>query len=430
MAGADDTLSAELAEIIRRLPQRPKGWREIMEALKALPVPEARAEVWRQALALCNSMEDAEAKHAFAADLAGRLFRWLGEAIQRIDPADPATIEAAWRLVRRLYSDPGLGELGGAHPDAFLELVRLSGRDPQLKSLVPHGSDLSPCVVEAIAAFAVEPWRSELRTLCRTEMATAHGGLDAASERAARLLQDPEFHRPVVICGFHHSGTRLLARQLAALGVRQRVNLYQYEWSYVVQLNSILEPGCMDPARLGAGGEDPSLLSPRRLAFRMALEGLQPGQTWGFKDPRNGLTARAWLKAFPEARVVHLLRDPVATIGTLPAEYGRFVRTDAGRPTAALFWIDLWRAYVDRAREAMAESTRSMEIRFEDLCADPAGVLAAVVESIGLPPAIGPELLEAAPIQAGKAGLRDRLRGELAPEDFAALEAAGRRYGY
>ena len=430
MAGADHKPSAELAETIRHLPERPKGWREVLEALNTLPAPEARAEVWRQALALWSAMEAGEARDAFAADLAGRLFRWLGEAIQRIDPADPTSIDGAWRLVRRLYADPAFSELGGAHPDVFLEFVRLSGRDPQLKSHVPHGSDLSPCVVDAIAAVAVEPRRSELRTICRTEMAAAHGGLAEASERARRLLQDPEFHRPVLICGFHHSGTRLLARQLAALGVRQRVNLYQYEWSYVVQLNSILEPGCMDPRRLGAGAEDPSLVSPRRLAFRMALDGLEPGQTWGFKDPRNGLTGLAWLTAFPEARVVHLLRDPVATIGTLPAEYGRFVRTDAGRPTAALFWTDLWRAYVDGAREATARSPRSTEIRFEDLCADPAAVLAAVAERIGLAPGVRPDLLDAAPIQAGKADLRDRLRGELAPADFALLEAAGRAYGY
>ena len=430
MAGPDHTLSAELGETLRRLPERPKGWREVLETLKTLASPEDRAEVWRQVLAAWGAMEASEARDAFAADLAGRLFRWLGETIQRIELADPTSIDGAWRLVRRLYAEPAFGALGAANPEAFLEFVRLSGRDPQLKSLVPHGSDLSPCVVDAIAAFAVEPGRSRLRTLCRTEMAAAHGGLDAACDRADRLLQDPEFHRPVVICGFHHSGTRLLARQLAAVGVRQRVNLYQYEWSYVVQLNSILAPGCMDPDRLGSAGEDPGLISPRRLAFRMALEGLEPGRTWGFKDPRNGLTARAWLKAFPEARIVHLLRDPVATIGTLPAEYGRFVRTGAGRPTAALFWIDLWRAYVDGARQAMADSRRSIEIRFEDLCADPAAVLAAVAESIDLAPAVGPDLLEAAPIQAGKADLSGRVRAELAPADFAALEAAGRGYGY
>ena len=428
--GGDNESLRGMQAAIEALPARPKAWREVMAGLQALGAPEARAGVWSQVLALWTAMGAGDAAEAFGAELAGRLFRWLGETMQRIDPADPPSIDAAWRLARQLYADPAFGELGARHPGAFIEFVRLAGRDPNLKDLAPHGADLSPCVVDAIAAFAVEPRRSELRTLCRTEMAAAHGGLEAVSERAQRLLQDPEFQRPVVICGFHHSGTRLLARQLAALGVRQRVNLYQYEWTYVVQLNSILEPGCMDPGRLGAGGEAPSILSPRRLAFRMALEGLKPGQTWGLKDPRNGLTAGVWLKAFPGARIVHLLRDPVATLGTLPPEYQRFVRTDALRPTPISFWIDLWRAYVDGARAAMAEARQSVEIRFEDLCANPGRVLAEVCDRLDLGAGVGPEVLQAAPIDAGKGDARDRLRAELAPADFTALEVAGRRYGY
>ena len=424
---ADEETLGGLQAAIEALPGRPKAWREVAAGLQVLSTPEARAEVWSRVLALWTAMGAGDAAEAFGAELAARLFRWLGKTMQRIDPADPASIEAAWRLARRLYADPAFGELGGRHPDAFLEFVRLAGRDPNLKGLVSHGADLTPCVVDAIAAFAVEPRRSELRTLCRTEMAAAHGGLEAASGRAQRLLRDPEFQRPVVICGFHHSGTRLLARQLAALGVRQRVNLYQYEWTYVVQLNSILEPGCMDPDRLGAGGEAPSILSPRRLAFRMALEGLEPGETWGSKDPRNGLTAGAWLKAFPGARIVHLLRDPVATIGTLPAEYQRFAPAD-GRPIR--FWIELWRAYVDETREAMARARQSIEIRFEDLCTDPAGVLAEVSDRLGLGATLEPEVLQAAPIQAGKGDQRRRLGAVLAADDFAALTAAGRDYGY
>ncbi len=212
--------------------------------------------------------------------------------------------------------------------------------------------------------------------------------------------------------------------------MRQRINLYQYEWTYVVQLNSILEPGCMDPARLGQGGEDASMLSPRRLAFRMALAGLEPGQAWGFKDPRNGLTARAWLQAFPQARIVHLMRDPVSTLGTLPAEYDRFVRLDERRPTAVRFWMELWEAYVEAARAAMAAASVGVEIRFEDLCADPAGVLRQVTATLGLEAEVGGEVLAAAPVDPAKADLRERVRKALRAADFAALTALGARYGY
>ena len=428
--GREQETLAQMQSIIQRLPSRAKGWRAIAAALNALPSPEARADVWRAALAFWISLGDGEAAEAFGADLATRLFRRLGETMQQIDPADPDSIDAAWRLARRLYADPAFGALGVRHPDAFIDFVRLSGKDPHMKAAVTHGADLSPCVVDAIAIHGAGPYRSQLRTICREEMAAEHAGLEVVSERADGLFDDATFQRPVVICGFHHSGTRLLARALEALGVRQRINLYQYEWAYVVQLNSILEPGCMDPAQLGQGGEDPSMLSPRRLAFRMALAGLEPGQAWGFKDPRNGLTARAWLRAFPQARIIHLMRDPVSTLGTLPAEYDRFVRLDERRLTPVRFWMALWEAYVEAARQAMAEAPASIEIRFEDLCADPARVLRQVAAALGLDAEVGGEVLAATPIDAGKADLRERVRKTLEATDFEALTALAVRYGY
>jgi hypothetical protein len=420
----------EIQELIATLPARPKGWRTLAEILKALPAPEARAGVWRQALKVWAELDDEDRGEAFGADLAQRLFRHLGETIQHIDPADPASINGAWRLARALYADPLFGQLGARHPEVFTDFVRLSGTDPYIKTAERHGADLSPCASDAIARFGVEPQRRMLRTLCREEMAAERGGLAAISETARRLLADPEFQRPVIICGFHHSGTRLLARQLGALGVRQRINLYQYEWTYVVQLNSLLEPGCMDPSRLGLGGEDADLIAPRRLAFRMAMTGLEPGQSWGFKDPRNCLTGEAWLKAFPEARVVHLLRDPVTAIGTLPDLYDRFERLDAARPTRTRFWIELWQTYVEGARRALAASPAGVEIRFEDLCRDPIGVLGQVCSALDLAAGPEPALLTEAPIEAGKADLRDVVRRRLDGPAFEALTALAARYGY
>lgn len=427
MTGEAET---EIQALISRLPERPKNWRALQEILKALPEPEARAGVWRQVLKLWADLDEEGQRQAFGADLAQRLFRYLGETIQRIDPADPVSITRAWRLARAIYGDPDFGELAAGHPQAFTEFVRLCGTDAYVKTAERHGSDLSPCVAEALARFGVEPQRAQLRTLCREEMAAQHGGLEAAGETVERLLADPEFQRPVIICGFHHSGTRLLARQLGALGVRQRINLYQYEWTYVVQLNSLLQPGCMDPGRLDVGGEDADLIAPRRLAFRMALAGLQPGQSWGFKDPRNCLTGEAWLKAFPGARVVHLLRDPVTTIGTLPQLYDRFVRLDAARPNRTQFWMELWQAYVEGARKALAASSAGIEIRFEELCRDPIGVLGQVCSALDLAAGPGPELLAAAPIEAGKADLRAQAREALDGADFEALARAAARYGY
>ncbi|HEY5412099.1 MAG TPA: sulfotransferase [Caulobacteraceae bacterium] len=430
--GRAEEALAHLARVIENLPGRAKGWRAIAAALKAPLDPEAKARVWLGVLGLWISMGDGERADAFGADLAVRLFSFLAQMVQRLAPADPEGIDAAWRLVRSLYTDPAFAELALGHPERFADFVRVSGEDPYFKAAEKHGADLSPCVDDALDCFAPAPRRNGLLTRCRAEMAEAHGGLAQAMEMAGRLLADPEFHRPVVICGFHHSGTRLLARQLAALGVTQRINAYQYEWTYVIQLNSILQPGCMDPDRLGLRDPDPEIVSPARLAWRMALVGLQPGQTWGFKDPRNGLTARAWLKAFPQARIVHLLRDPVATLGTLPELYEQFVRLDEQRPTRVRFWMALWEAYVLAAQDAMAAAPAAIEIRFEDLCAAPEAVLGQVRAALGLKAEITSEILSEAPIDAGKGRVRERMRAEasLAEAALGPLEALARRYGY
>ena len=164
------------------------------------------------------------------------------------------------------------------------------------------------------------------------------------------------------------------------------------------------------------------------MALRMALAGLQPGQTWGFKDPRNGLTAEAWLEIFPKARIVHMVRDPVATLGTLPEVYDQFA--PAGAEARTRFWMDLWEAYVRGARQGMARVEAAIEVRFEDLCADPVAVLDRIGSALGLGTPVTSDLLADIPVEAGKADLRLQLRGRLARAEFEALEALAARYGY
>ena len=427
--GRTEEAMVQLHRVIDRLPESPKGWKPILNAIRAIREPEAKADAWRAWLDFWLRLRNQGAPQAreIGATLAIRLFASLVEMFQLQEPANPSSIDGAWRLARRLYGDPAFGELAHDYPEAFTDFVRGAGEDRYLKAAEKRGSDLGPGIYDALALYAPAARRDELLAVCHADM-LAYGGSSETWRQAERLLVDPEFHRPVIICGFHHSGTRLLARQLEVAGIRQRINQYQYEWNYVIQLNTILEPGCMD-GRLGAGGDYPGLLSPQRLAFRMALAGLEPGQTWGFKDPRNGLTAKAWLKAFPRARMVNLMRDPVATLGTLPAIYDQFAPAGADA-TRARFWVDLWEGYVRRTRQAMAKAEASIEVRFEDLCANPPRVLDRIGASLGLAALVNPERLAEIPVEAGKADLREQVRQQLSQEVLEALEALGRRYGY
>jgi hypothetical protein len=427
--------AAHWRAMVEAEPERPKLWRTLAAALHGAGDYDSAAAVWSECLARAAELEhrDPRAGQAFADGVASRLFAYLAELVQTAVPGDPDGVAGRWRLFRSIYSDPRFAELAARFPERFDGFVSLAGEDLVFKAAHKHGADMSPLVEDALALYASAAGGGALAQACRREISRLHGGLEEVAAKAASLLEDRRFSTPVVICGFHHSGTRLLAQLLARVGVFQRINLYQYEWSYVVQLNTILAPGCLDAARAGAAlANEPGLVSPERLAFRMAMAGLAEGEAWGFKDPRNCLTAETWLQAFPDARVLHIVRDPVATLGTLPADYDRFVRLGEEHPTATRFWIDLWEEYVRRARRAMAVARRSAEVRFEDLCLDPAQTLRRAAGELELGLEVAPGLLKDVAVETGKADLRARLRseGRLEAADLAELEALAAAYGY
>ena len=205
---------------------------------------------------------------------------------------------------------------------------------------------------------------------------------------AERLLQSEAFHAPVVICGFHHSGTRLLARLLRDAGVFQRVNMATFEWDYIQALNTNALPGWATPSKVAAFDARASspAISLEAIALRLASVGYDGSQPWGHKDPRNTVTADAWIAAFPNARIVHLMRDPLDTLGTLPDDrYARFSPEGQPPQQAAEFWAELWTAYVRRARQSMSLAAKAVEVRYEDLCREPAAVLAEIADALGLP---------------------------------------------
>lgn len=119
---------------------------------------------------------------------------------------------------------------------------------------------------------------------------------------------------------------------------------------------------------------------------------------WGWKDPRNTFTLPVWLKVFPEARVIHVLRHGVDVAASVHRrEWSRVTSALENYENRRLHYafrgrhprlarsmvamsldsaIDLWMEYVDEARNNMRESKgRSMEIRYEDYLGNPEGTL-------------------------------------------------------
>lgn len=237
---------------------------------------------------------------------------------------------------------------------------------------------------------------------------------------------------PVLVLGMHRSGTSLLTRMLDDLGLflgrhRERND----EALLFLRLNEwILHQygGRWDtPEVLRHLDADPELLRLAERYLRDALSSLQaasylgPGRflrhgtplrlerPWGWKDPRTTVTLPVWLRIVPDARVVHLRRHGVDVAQSLRVRQRRdladgarryerrrhlhrlrrrprpFLFVDSARCATLDGAFGLWEAYLrdaDRHRDALGE--RFLDLRYEDLLADPEPTLARVADHAGL----------------------------------------------
>lgn len=222
------------------------------------------------------------------------------------------------------------------------------------------------------------------------------------------------FFKPIFIAGFHNSGTGLLAKLLRQMGVFQVVDRQAFEWGYIQDLNSSILPEWNNPEAVRGFDPQrcPSQISPLEIGEMLKEYGYNNDQPWGHKDPRTCATLGAWLEAFPQARVVHIVRDPVDVLGTLPAEYDKFTPEGKLPQKALSFWGDLWMAYTDRILQAADKARKFVEVKFEDLCLHPHHILLNLAHTLNLSEG---KTVDLESIQPGNVGIHRQwiLQGKL-----------------
>lgn len=264
-------------------------------------------------------------------------------------------------------------------------------------------------------------------------------------ERAARLLAP--LGPPVIVFNASHSGSRLLALMLGRLGVFMGSNLNDSEDSLDLfdLVKYLVEAHAPDYSRLFAEG-DPTLTARVEAAIGSHLANRAPSQPWGWKLCETGHALPVISRLFPSARCIHLLRD------------GRDVAFSPFVAPKARFWrkiyfnddqIDSWRglrmtqrAYrahghlfnaarwvnsvtLGRTHGAML-GERYLEMRYEQLVADPQGELARLAEFLGMPP-VG---FDAGEVRAQSVGKWRRQRPRQIAEAMAVLEPTLGAFGY
>ena len=193
-------------------------------------------------------------------------------------------------------------------------------------------------------------------------------------------------HAPVIVIGMHRSGTSLFANILLELGIHIGDDLSNHHESIAFKrLNDVLlrDQGAhwANPQPYLRKLSDPSFITSeadkaRRLLEAMADYGeVAHGQPWGWKDPRTTITLPVWLKIFPEARVIHMIRNGIDVGMSLQRREPRrlFSRRDAEPMIPPLFTrgYRLWAEYLQTGLDTESLCRHYLLMRYEDLIDKP-----------------------------------------------------------
>lgn len=257
---------------------------------------------------------------------------------------------------------------------------------------------------------------------------------------AAEIRDRLAVMEPVVLMGRGHSGTRVLAYAVQALGV----NLgFTDRMASGDPEDKRFRRGLAKLARRWDVGDVPperELRPMRKLVYRWH-ERLRPMGPWGWKYPETYLMTPHVHAVFPRARYLHIIRDgrdlafkrhrthdPDTVLGRrVLAKIG--ATGEPGYLAAALSWAYQVELFTDFAARHLPRE-RVFDCTFEELCADPVGVTRRVAAFLVLPvPQSAVEFLSGF---ANPEKIHDyRVRK---PERIAAVEErigpALRRFGY
>jgi hypothetical protein len=206
---------------------------------------------------------------------------------------------------------------------------------------------------------------------------------------------DAVAERPVFVLGAPRSGTTFVAGSIGR--VPGLVDLGELKpWKAAIpRLVSLPEEGAARELRA-------MLEAIRRYGLVRHLRAIE-------QSPETAFVLGAVLRAYPEASVVHMVRDPRDVAASLLQKgwlrAGREGRDDVGAPYGhhARFWVEpgrevefdraddarrvgwAWRRYVTAARAAPAAT---VEIRYEELAADPRTASEPLAAHLGADPVI------------------------------------------
>jgi len=248
---------------------------------------------------------------------------------------------------------------------------------------------------------------------------------DSSAVALRDVLRDVLRDAPVIIIGMHRSGTSLTTRLLRDVGISmggillentealnfQHLNRRMFavaggDWNAVEPVMAATRDADFvarqaDAMRRAvfAGrvrvGRDVGLVSyvDHLLWRRLYRAGRQ---MWGWKDPRTTLTFPVWLRVFPQARFVHVIRNGIDVAISLNRRTKAQQRSwwqrrtlEDYRPETLSFaqCFRLWELYTSFffEQQTLIPPGQLWEMRYEALLAEPEAQLRQLVDFLGYP---------------------------------------------
>lgn len=231
--------------------------------------------------------------------------------------------------------------------------------------------------------------------------------------------------QPLIILGMHRSGTSLLVRLLKDLGLHMGNKLSRdAEAVYFQKINRRIfistgsDWGYINPLLLAMGNEffiqeqtskalltlfpDSSLsfLNHSIIDFfgKDLWKSISQNENfhWGWKDPRTSITFPIWLRIFPQARFLHILRNGI----DVSISIHRRTKKQHNKIWKRLFPLDynprtldfkycfrLWEMYVEFVldHKDIIPDNQYMEINYENLLKNPSAMLQEICDFINFP---------------------------------------------
>jgi hypothetical protein len=104
-------------------------------------------------------------------------------------------------------------------------------------------------------------------------------------------------------------------------------------------------------------------------------------ERWGDKTPVYGRRMPLIARAVPEARFVHVVRDP----RDVAVSWRHFRELRGDDPLTAEHWAQAWAQTIIETRVKASRVAHYLEVRYEDLVSEPEATLRSVCEFIELP---------------------------------------------